>query len=264
MEVVNEKEKSLSFSDILGILRGGIVWIVIITILCTAIGGVYAFLFKKTTYTAKLNAQIYVETYRNPTTDEEEAVPEHTRFQYAALLADKCSALILSKDVMNACKEVLNEKGLKINGGLTIVPEEDQPFFTVTYTYSQKGGDVNAIKEEVAKTLNDFFDSAKEYINSKPDIYPWHADKIVVYSYAQAKDVSASTGKAGVIAIAFLIGLVLSVIFVLVKNAFDDTIITKEQIELITGNQIIATVDISYNGDVAQKTPATEVKKEGK
>ena len=263
MEVVNEKEKSLSFSDILGVLRGGIVWIIIITILCTAIGGVYAFLFKKTTYTAKLNAQIYVETYRNPTTDEEEAVAEHTRFQYAALLADKCSALIMSNDVLNACNALLEENNLKIRGGLTIVPEEEQPFFTVTYTYSQKGGDVNATKEQVANTLNAFFDYAREYINSKPDVYPWHADKIVVYSYAQAKDVSASTGKAGVIAIAFLIGLVLSVIFVLVKNAFDDTIVTKEQIELITGNQIIATVDISYNGESTQKASTSEVK-EGK
>ncbi len=263
MEVVNEKEKSLSFSDVLGILRGGIVWIIIITLLCTLIGGVYAFLFKKTTYTAKLNAQIYVETYKNPTTNEEEVVPEHTRFQYAALLADKCSALIMSKDVMNACNEAMTKKGLKMSGGLTIVPEEEQPFFTVTYTYSQKGGDVVATKEEVAKVLNAFIDEAKAYIDSKPDIYPWHADKIVVYSYAQAKDVSATTGKAGVIAIAFLIGLVLSVVFVLIKNAFDDTIITKEQIELITGNQIIATIDISHNMDVAQKSSTAEVK-EGK
>ena len=263
MEVVNEKEKSLSFSDILGILRSGIVWIIVITILCTAIGGVYAFLFKKTTYTAKLNAQIYVETYRNPTTDEEEAVAEHTRFQYASLLADKCSALVLSKDVMNASNAAIAEKGLQINGGLSIVPEENQPFFTVTYTYSQKGGDVVATKEEVAKTLNAFFDAATNYIDSKPDIYPWHADKIVVYSYAQGIDVSASTGKAGVIAIAFLIGLVLSVIFVLVKNAFDDTIASKEQIELITDNQIIATIDISYNTETEQK-PSTNEVKEGK
>lgn len=263
MEVVNEKEKSLSFADILGVLRGGIVWIIIITILCTLIGGVYAFLFKKTTYTAKLNAQIYVETYKNPTTNEEEVVPEHTRFQYAALLADKCSALIMSNDVINACNEALKVDGLKMSGSLTIVPEENQPFFTVTYTYAQKGGDVSATKEEVAKTLNAFVDEAREYINSKPDVYPWHADKIVVYSYAQAKDVTATTGKAGVIAVAFLIGLVLSVVFVLVKNAFDDTITTKDQIELITGNQIIATIDISHNIDVAQKQSTAE-NKEGK
>lgn len=262
MEVVNEKEKSLSFSDILGVLRGGIVWIIVITILCTAIGGVYAFLFKKTTYTAKLNAQIYVETYRNPTTDEDEAVPEHTRFQYAALLADKCSALIMSKDVMNACNEVLKEMGLNLSGGLSIVPEEDQPFFTVTYTYSQKGGDVAEIKEQVAKTLNAFFDEAKKYIDSKPDIYPWHANKMIVYSYAQEKDVSASTGKAGVIAIAFLIGLVLSIVFVLVKNAFDDTVTTKEQIELITGSQIIATIDISNDGELAVKATTSDIKEE--
>lgn len=255
MEVVNEKEKSLSFADVLGVLRGGIIWIIVITLICTLLGGVYAFLFKKTTYTAKLNAMIYVETYKNPTTDEEESVLEHTRFQYAALLADKCSAIIMSNSVLNAC-------GAELRGGLTVVPEEEQPFFTVTYTYSQKGGDVLETKQEVAETLNNFVEDAIDHINANPSVYPWHAEKIFIFSPAQAKDVSASTGKAGVIAIAFIIGLALSVVFVLVKNAFDDTIKTKEQIEAITGNQIIATVDIS-NSDTPQKTSTTDVK-EGK
>ena len=42
-----EKEKSLSLADLLGILRSGLVWIIVITILSTVIGGVYAFFVKK-------------------------------------------------------------------------------------------------------------------------------------------------------------------------------------------------------------------------
>ena len=252
MEVVNEKEKSLSFTDILGALRGGLIWIIVITLLCTLIGGVYAFLFKKTTYTAKLNAMIYVETYKNPTTDEEESVLEHTRFQYAALLTEKCSAIIMSNSVLNAC-------GSQINGGMSVIPEEEQPFFTITYTYSQKGGDVLKTQEQVAETLNQFVEDAIDYINANPEIYPWHAGKIFIFSPAQAKDVSASTNKTGVIAISFIIGLVLSVVFVLVKNSFDDTIKTKEQIEAITGSQIIATIDIT-NSETTQKVATAEVK----
>ena len=101
MEQVTENQKSLSFADIFRILRGGIVWIVVITMLCVLVGGIYAFAFKETTYTAKLNAQIYVESYANNQSGDEEYVPEHTRFQYSALLAQKVNMLLLNNDVVD-------------------------------------------------------------------------------------------------------------------------------------------------------------------
>ena len=162
MEVVDKKEKSLSFADILGILRNGIIWIIIITILCTLIGGVYAFLFKKTTYTAKLSAMIYVETYKNPVTGEDEDVVEHTRYQYASLIAEEIGTFILSPSLINAC-------GQDLKGSLSVASKEEQPLFTVTYTYTQKGGDVNAVKTEVAETLNKFIDEATAYLNSNEE-----------------------------------------------------------------------------------------------
>ena len=258
MEQVTENQKSLSFADIFRILRGGIVWIVVITMLCVLVGGIYAFAFKETTYTAKLNAQIYVESYANNQSGDEEYVPEHTRFQYSALLAQKVNMLLLNNDVVDAVKS--KDYGeVSLNGGkLSVTPEEEQPFFTVTYTYKQLGGDVKETQKQVAKTLNAYVNSAIEYIDDNSEKYPWFTvdstiinnqnvpkSKIIIFSEAQADNVSASTGKATVIAISFIIGLVLSVIFVFIKNSFDDSITTKEDIERITGNQVIATIDIS-------------------
>ena len=259
MEVANEKEKSLSFADILGVLRSRIIWIIAITVLCTVIGGVYAFAFKKPTYTAKLNAMIYVETYKNQVTEEDKEVDEHIRYQYASLIAEEIGTFLLSPTVLNAC-------GQDLKGSLSVTPTEDQPVFTVTYTYQKKGGDSNLVKAEVAETLNKFMDKAVEFMGNSDDgtdRFKWYSGKIVVFSEAQPKDVSASTGKLGVILIAFAIGLVLSVIFVLVKNAFDDTITTKEQIEAITGNQIIATIDISSSHQEPVQKPTAVSKKEG-
>lgn len=255
MEVVNEKEKSLSFADVLGVLRSGIVWIIVITILCTLIGGVYAFAFKKTTYTSKLSAMIYVETYKNPVTGEDEEVAEHTRYQYAALIAEEIGTFLLSPAVMNACGE-------NIKGSLSVSPKEEQPIFTVSYSFSRKGGDVKAIKEEIASSLNDYIDKAVQYLNVSEDVFKWYSGKIVVFSYAQAKDVAVSSNKIGVVLIALVIGLALSVVFVLIKNAFDDTLKTKEQIEAITGNQIIALIDISENQNVEKKPISTGEKEE--
>ncbi len=276
MEQVTENQKSLSFADVFRILRGGIVWIIIITILCLGVGGVYAFALKKTTYTAKLNAQIYVESYTNNQSGDEEYVPEHTRFQYSALLAQKVNMLLTNKDVING---VASEAygGIKLKGGLSVVPEEEQPFFTVTYTYSQKGGDTKKIKSEVAETLTDYVENAIKYIDDNSDKYPWFTvdssvldpnqtvpkSKIIVFSNPQPSDVTASTGKATVLLISLVIGLVLSVIFVFIKNSFDDTVTTKEDIERITKNQVIATIDISHNFADADQKPsdlAKEVK----
>lgn len=275
MEQVTENQKSLTFADVFRIIRGGIVWIVIITLLSVIVGGVYAFAFKKTTYTAKLNAQVYVESYTNSQSGDEEYVPEHTRFQYSALLAQKANMLLLNKDVINGVKSQAYG-GVKLKGGLSVSAEEEQPYFTVTYTYKQKGGNVNEIRAEVAKTLEEYMESAIKYINDNSDKYPWFTvdssvlepgqtapkSKIIVFSNPQPNDVTLSTGKSTVLLISFAIGLVLSLIFVFVKNSIDDNIETKEDIERITGNQVIASIDITISEP--EQKPTQVAVKEGK
>ena len=244
MEKFNEKEKSLSLADVLEILRGGLVWIIVITLLCTIIGGVYAFFVKETTYQASLKAFIYTATYKNSENEDVE-ISEMTSFQYGALLAPECPSVFLSDEIMSG----IEKKGVVLKGLIEFHIVEDSAMFTVTYTYSQHGGDVEAIRKEVAETLRSYIRESKRIIDAEEnkEKYRYFSNKITVSSEPTEKSVAVSTGRLKVILLSMLLGLVVSVIFVLIKNLLDDTINSREQIEVITGGQVIAVVDISCN-----------------
>ena len=249
-----EKEKSLSLADVLEILRSGIVWIIVITILCTAIGGVYAFLVKKTTYTASLKAFVYTATYKD-SQDKEVEISEMTSFQYGALLAPECPSVFLSNEVMTAVVKEIGE----IPGTIDFNIVENSAMFTVTYTYSQYGGNVSEIKKEVAETLKAYMRESKKVIDADNEKYRYFSDKITISSEPTAESVTVATGKLKVILLAMLLGLVLSIIVVLVKHLLDDSVNSREQIELITGNQVIAVIDISHNSQEMQGANASTV-----
>lgn len=242
MEKLNEKESSLSLADGLDVLRGGIVWIIVITLLCTIIGGLYAFLLKETTYKASLKAFIYTSTYKD-SQDKEIEISEMTSFQYGALLAPECPSVFLSDEIMSA----VEKKGIEIKGAINFNIVEESAMFTVTYTYSQRGGDKEKIKQEVAETLKNYISESKKIIDADDVKYRYFSDKITVSSEPTAKSVTAETGRIGTIILSMLLGLVLSIIVVLIKHFLDDTIGSKESIESITDGQVIAIVDISYN-----------------
>ena len=242
MENINEQEKFLSVAEIFSVLRAGIAWIVSITFVCLIIGGVYAFAFKKTTYTAKIDAVIFTHTYETSTGEQQE-ISEMTAYQYSAMLVPQCQPVFKSNEVLSAVAAA----GIDLKGSINFITEEESPYFSITYSYSQYGGNVNEIKKEVADTLNAYVNKCIEIVDNDAKTYRYLSDKITMYSAAYPEDVAASTGKALVLIIALLAGIVLSVIFLLIKNSFDDTVSKREQVEQITGNQIIAIIDISHN-----------------
>ena len=242
---MNEKEKKLSISEILGIFREGLVWIIIITILFACIGGAYAFLVQKTSYTAKIDAYIFTDKLYTESDDgkRNEDISEHIAYQYCSMLVPQCEAVFTSNEIMNE----VTKQGIILSGSLNFIVQKDSPFFSITYTYSEHGGDVNAIKQKVAKTLNDYVQKSVELINADKEKYVYLSDKIVVYSDAAPGDVTSETGRTKIIVLATLVGLVFSMAVVLLKRLFSDTITSKDQIEQITNGQIIATIDISPN-----------------
>ncbi len=242
---MGEKEKKLSIGEVFGIFREGLVWIIIITILFACIGGAYAFFVQKTSYTAKIDAYIFTDKLYTETDDggRNEDISEHIAYQYCSMLVPQCEAVFTSNEIMNE----VSKQGIKLKGGLDFIVQEDSPFFSITYTYSQHGGDEETIKREVAKTLNDYVLMSIELIDADKDKYIYLSDKIVVYSDAAPRDVATSTGRTKVIVLATLVGLVVSLAVVLLKRLFSDTITSKDQVEQITDGQIIATIDISPN-----------------
>lgn len=243
-----EKEKSLSLADLFAILRGGIVWIIVITILATIIGGVYAFFVKETTYKATLKAFIYTATYKDSQGEEKE-ISEMTSFQYGALLAPECPSVFLSNEIMSKVKS----QGVDLKGSINFNIVEDSAMFTVTYTYSQHGGDVNEIKKEVADTLKAYINESKKIIDGDEIKYRYFSNKITISSEPTESSVTVESGKIKVILLAMLAGLALSVVVVFIKYLLDDSVTSREQIELITGNQVIAVLDISHNSADTQE-----------
>ena len=251
MEDKNQKDY-LSFADLLGILRAGILWIVIITLISMAVGITYAFVVQKTTYTAQVSAHIFAESYKNEVDDKEIAFSETTAYQYSALLVPQCKPVFTSNEVMKAVKEA----NINVNGSIDFITQEGSPYFSITYTVARSGGNKQEIQAEIAKTLNDYVDKCIEVIDADKKSYAYLSNKITVYSKAYAEDVSVNTGRTMPIALSIVIGIVLSIIFVLLKHFLDDSVSTKEQVESITGTQIIALVDISTNAPTPNEKSA--------
>lgn len=260
-KVVKERENKLSLGEVFKTLREGLIWIIIITLLFAGLGVAYALGYQKTSYTARVDA--YIFTDKLYTEDEDglrsEGISEHVAYQYCAMLVPQCKPVFTSNEVLNE----VSKSGIYLKGGLNFIVNEDSPYFSITYTYSQHGGNANAIKSEVAKTLNDYVSKSIETINTATVEdslgntkikYGYLSEKIFVYSDASPQDVTTNTGRTKTVIIATLIGLVASIIFVFIKNFLSDAVSTKEQVEAITGNQTIATIDISTNIDVREKT----------
>lgn len=249
---MTEKERSLTIEEIFKMLKKGLVWIILITLLSSIVGGVYAFFFKETKYVAKLSAQVFTRTYEDSVGNEEE-LPEYTAFQYCSMLVPHVQVVFKSNEVMNKVKA----DGIDIKGSINFVVTNDSPYFSVTYTYSELGGNVDEIKREVSETLNAYINKCIEIVDSDKKHYPYLCEKIIVYSESNVKDVTASTGKILTILIAFVIGLVLSVVLVIITNMFDDRIYNKEQVEAITDIQCIAVIDISSKVNDYRETKST-------
>ncbi|MBR6737033.1 MAG: hypothetical protein IKL82_01550 [Clostridia bacterium] len=256
MEENVQKEQTLSVADLLEIIRAGLIWIVAITLVCLALGVGYAYGVQPTSYTAKLNAYFYVDSYENIDGEKYE-VSEHTRYQYSALLAQECETVFKSNDVVSIVKQQV--PGINVSA-VKFSVREDSPFFTVSYTISVHGGDQKALKQQVVDTLNNYVMKSMDVINDNANPH-WHKGKIYVNSLASVDNVSVNAETVKTIALAFIAGLVLSVVFVLLKHFLDDTVNSREQVEIITGTQIIALIDISANLVEDNKVvPAKEVK----
>ena len=61
------------------------------------------------------------------------------------------------------------------------------------------------------------------------------------------ESVSASTGKTTTVILAFIVGIVISAIFVLITFFTDDSLSSKEQIEDLTGSAVLTVVSLSPN-----------------
>lgn len=258
-----EEEKvgrALSLSEILLVIRTNIIWILIFIFASLAVGVAYVKLVQKTTYTATVGFYVNAElAYK----EEGVNIAEHTAYQYSALIAPEYEKVLKSQEMKAFLDSKCVEDGVaKLNfGSINFVYTESSAFFNVTYSYSVHGGDSNQIKKDISTALNYFVKNTVEKLDNETidrnndgvDEYKYGIlrNKLVVIAAANENTVGVSTGTVKTMFLAFVIGVLLAAIFVLLVYFIDDTVSSREDIERIMGVSTIAFIDISTNATFA-------------
>lgn len=261
MEENKEISKSLSFSEIMRIIRTRLVWIILIMVFCLAVGISFVVLVQKTTYSATIGVCVQANNYMEKNENGEYVeveVPEHTKYQYSALLASEYQKVLTSNEIINE----ISKSGVVINvDSLKFTYTESSAFFTITYSYKTRTSEPEIVKNQVAETLNKYIDASIEVIDKEDSKFPVYLkDKLMVYS--RALDVAESKGSAVTILLSLVIGALLSMIFVVAMYFIDDTINTKEDVERIAGVSNLAFIDISVNETFESSPPTAVANKE--
>ena len=236
----NGTTKSITAGEFFANLKAHIVFILATTLCITVIGAIYAFAFKKTSYTAGATLQVYVNA-------DESNIAETTAYSFGTYLAeDYMKVLKYPAYIQNAA-----EKGVKINAdGLKFSHEEKSILLEVTYTVKSK----QDIRAKVADDLNKYLEYTKEAIdNGEKTAY---SDRLNIESEASADTVVAKRGALKTVVIAFLAGLLLSVAIITIKFFADDKFKSKAEVEDITGATVLATVTFSDDAKKEAKQKA--------
>lgn len=233
-------EKTISLGELFASIKAHLALVIILTLSVSAIGAVYAFAFKKTTYTARATLQVYV----NP---EETSISETTAYSFGTYLAeDYMKVLKYPEYIKNAA-----DKGVKINAnGLKFSHEEKSVLLEVSYTVKSKQN----IRKKVADDLNDYLVYTKTAIDEGENSN--YANRLKIESVATEKDVTASRGAITTVLIAFFAGLALSVVAVIIKYFADDKFRSKDEVEAITGATVLSVIGFSYGEKKKEKNGA--------
>ncbi len=248
MEEKVQKEKTIKIADILDVARRCFLWILLIVIACVVCGYAYYSLFQKTEYTVTGSLCVQAQDYVYEDKDGNETssnLPEHTKYQYSALIAPEYENVLKSADIIKA----LSEQGISINiDDVKFKFKESSAFFDVSYTMSVHGGNANIIKEQAASRLNGYLEKSIEVINDSEGVYPdYLKDKLVYFSMASANNVSVNTGFSKTIALSILIGIILSIILIVIVYFADNTVKDKDDLENISGISNLAIIDLYIN-----------------
>lgn len=259
MEEKFEKEKSLTLSEFFSVFKRNLIWVIVIVVAFLGIGGTYAYLLKKTTYTATINISVRAYDSNDESTSGEFA--EHLKYQYSALIAPEFEKVLKTYEMqrkVNAKVKEFNDTATEeekidyINlNALSFIYTDESAFFNIAYSTKNLGGDANAIKDRLVRSVNFYIDESIVILNGKDsngkNNYGFLADKLYVDSHAYPDNVGVSTGRTSTIILSGLIGIIFACLFVIVIYFVDDRITTVEQVERISQQVVLSVIDISPN-----------------
>jgi capsular polysaccharide biosynthesis protein len=259
--------------DILFILKKNILWMLIIVIVATAVGVSWAYV-RKPKYIAKQEINYYVkENVANPSQSNE----INTMNKYVLTMVEFCKTEKVL-DLANAYYVMYKQSGQDLKTFLATEKVATKP----SVQYRGEGSHYSAANvgtyfyEKDATNYEFFFEISYQEANltaaqEKVQILALACYKeaqdlvpgITTYLEALGFDASNYTldlSKTRIVILAVAIGVVLSIAFVFIKNMFDSTLKTKEDLEKITGASVFACID---DRDELNK-PYGKAKKTGK
>ncbi len=254
-----KQEKAVSLTDLWNVVVKKIVVIIIIIAISVAAGTVYAYVAKPTTYTVTTSAGIKVDSLTSGGSSS--SATELNYYSYSVYLAAQSERMLKDRNMSIRA----HKAGININTGAIRVDYQEEHFaFTISYSLSGKDP---ALREQVVEQLQAYLDFVYDYINdpSSQTIWDRLGEDRFRFDDPMIESVSSSTGKSTTIILAFIAGVVISAIFVLVTFFTDDSLSSKEQIEDLTGSAVLTVVSLSPNfNKESEDKKENENKGEGK
>ncbi len=219
-----EQTNEISLLDLFKILRSNLVLIILSTLLIGIIAGLYAYLVADPQY--KSNAYVMVQVQTGTGTEDSFDLVNAQRLMATA--ADLISMPIVLEQVIDDLNLDITAKQLE--GSLTVTSSTTSYFINISYL----SGDP-LLSERV---VNSVIDEAIAFANTNVAILK---DNIIRTSTAQ-EGVYDSPNKVLYIAIGIILGGILGVGIAFVKELFNNTFRTKEQLESAFGIQVLGVI----------------------
>lgn len=223
---VDEEESGITLKDIFYIIKKNIIVILSIIVAVLIVGSVYTFKIQKPVYQS--SAEVMVSASSSDI--------EGQNYSLASYLTNTFVAYFKSDLVLDGVVNKLNEQNITVTTGelknnLDISIVNDSLILELDYTSPS----INNSKI----ILNTIIDTAIE-ITNKENISELLKDKIMVFSYG--KDGQRVSKTMMNLALSLVVGVVIAFLYVLIKNAFDDTFKSKKDIEVVLNIPVIASI----------------------
>ena len=232
MENFTQQKKGIPFFKL---VKNNLLLMVLIIVLVGLIGTLFGVLYAKPTCKASRSAILRTEL-QSSSPDA-----ETNNASLAFLVIGQLEYHFTSADYI----EIANEKYLQINsqakdkisaGNIIIEYKEESLIFTLSYQDTNKERAINKLKA--------VFDASEDYFKSHSTPYNI---KLIPTDNAGTDDgrfiISENNGLSSYILIGVIAGVILSVVVVLIKGAFDNTVHDKDELEDITGSNMLACIE---------------------
>lgn len=222
-------EDIIKIDDIIKVLKKRWKMIFSITIILTIVSIIFSFYIVSPEYETSTKVFIGKENSQNTNYSDNDIS------MYQKLLKTYAEVIKTNDLVENAIdKNALNVTSEEVLQGLTVTPENDTQILEINYVSKDR-----VLAKDVLDAITN------EFIESSTQLIPNGNVKII--EDIKIPDGPISPNKHMYIAIAFLLGLMISIGLSFLLEFMDNTVSTEKQLEQVLGMSVIGTIPNEYN-----------------